>query len=409
MARGKYKEKSKNPQTTNNQKAITEDNDLTVIRYQEEDIEKNKVNENHFFDNGLIYEQVGFITKFLIMSYIFAVLQGGILYKYNSISEIMPNYFVTLIILYYVAIIFQNKTLNLDNIKSSFFNFVGIITLYNIFLLYNPFNMIEISSDYFLSNILYFYLSFLIITFDYKFYDKIVFIINIFFGLIEKTKKEIMMPLLTTFLIILMTSIIIANIYIMFDFDEFMFLIILYIGARIYVLIAMTLFMIFLFSKFTINVKNNSNNQKQYVKLRSIVEKFEKLIETFIKWFLELFKIEKINSFSLMTKDGTINKLNTLTTILTKIAPFILLTILVSSKAYYPVNYSIENEKYCINKGISNDSKIIKLKNGNILLSENNQWNEVACEREKNELKMNTFKISNVINGARTILKNIDN
>lgn len=337
-----------------------------------------------------MFTSVGLVIFFLIylnMHYIFSEM-------FNRFS------ILCVIICYYINIIIDTR--NMKDLKSVILNFIGIIGLYNIFLVYNPLEMVEMSSIYFISNIFYFYISFLIISFDYNFYKIIDFFIDCILGLINSSQKR---PIITCVWIAAFTCLITllfskyVNATVMSTVFEYS--------------IAMVI-CLFFYGKLNIKITKPKKVPKLYTLIKTIIKKCENFINDLTLWILDIFKVEKIKGSVIMKENGIKNKIDFLVTLKNMIVFFIakimlpLLLFYYSNTNAFNALYFIDNSGYCqsvssnemdVTELNSNkDFKMAILKNDNILVMnevKNNDkidvvyFQEIECHRPILKLKIN--------------------
>lgn len=351
---------------------------MTKVSEQEKEIELHRLKN---IAGSFLWLNLGIIVVFII----FLMLVGA----FKSLKYWAILFFI---IPYYLNIVRIHK-FNVKTIKYIFVNILSISAIYNILLTFNNFifNMIELSSNYLVSNIAYFYISFLIITFNYKFYNKISFMVDIFFGLVLKAKSNPFYIITLTFFSSLIIISVITTIMSILNFDNMMMLKTLFIMSGSVILLNL-ISMIYYVASFNYKDYTHENHKL----LKNWLVGFENIINKFTDWFIEIFKIDKIENGEIINNKGKLNVINAITLLISKFVPIIILLFLISSNAYY-ATYAYKNNGYCENTEkvniLNNNSKIIELRNGDILFI----YDTYKVKQYKCKLKPIDFKLKTEI------------
>lgn len=355
--------------------------------------DKKYKNENNEISKDLTeYKLPIFVKTFFSVLLTFCVL----LFLTNSSffvkSIFLYSYLCPLIgiFLYYLYLAFISQ--KIETARSIFLNFGCIISLYNIFLLLNPLSMVRISSEYLVSNIFYFYISFLIVSFDFKIYEKIVFIVKVAFGMFGFFRNKAKFIPYSAFLFVLL-SIASGFIDILLHINDSRNDFIKMLSDRSY--FWFYLYVIFLITNFLSYKLNFSKilDTLFFVKMNSLVNKLEKKIDVAIHFFLCIFKVEKLEPIALSDKKEKVKMSNIIFFTTIKIfIPFVLYGAYNDNSIY--LMYLEKNKGYCINKNISNNDNIIKLNfinNNNILFINiaDLTLKEEECKKEPINIKLN--------------------
>lgn len=335
-----------------------------------------------------------------VLSYIsfYVTILGFFLFSiFLSVNDFELNYklFIWFIPIYYFSMLLIYGY----SIKELTLNFLSIITIYNFALEFNPLKMVEISSDYYISNILYFYLSFLIVTFNFKLYERLSNGIDILFGqlIYLRANPYIAYPILGFTLFMYTWAAII--IFKLANFHEMV--------IPTFVFLFWSTVILLLFSMI-IDVKREKKSSKilSYIEKKEKITKYEDKINKAVSSFLDIINIKRFGDLK-DEKNDKIEKikgsriririlLHIILIKITKLYPLLLLIILTNNYAYYGM-YLEKNEKYCkeVDKEIYEKSLIVKLKDGDILRMDNDIekkysfiLNQISCEKQKNLIKV---------------------
>ena len=366
-------------QKKHSEKSLSLNNQIATTQTDNEEIKK--------IDNDFI-NKIVFVMSFLIV----CCILNNIIFKYKEIvfTDLSYGVLLFLIAIYYANIIIHN--FNISAFKSIILNFLSVIGLYNIAIIWNPMNMPELSSSYFISNIIYFYASFWILTINYNLYEKLDFCIDFIFGMWNLLIHNFFIAALLITAAIMILSYIFPF-YVNPFFLEAMLIIFLFYA-----------FLSFVFYRFN-RVEKNHNN---YKKTKKLIQKTESFINAMVSWLLDIFKVEKMNHTQMFKKDGIKSLKDFLISIknmsiffLVKIIPLVIIIALYETNTYYMMYVEL-NEGYCknIKKETVEDelveSKIIKLKNDNVFkvvipenfksdtkgIAEKFKYQEMKCDQE---------------------------
>lgn len=307
--------------------------------------------------------------------------------------ELNYKLFIWFIPAYYISMLFMYGY----SIKEMTVNFLSLITIYNFALEFNPLNMIKISSDYYISNVLYFHISFLIVTFNFKIYERLSNFIDIIFGQLTYLRAYpcIAYPALAFTLI--MYTLVVILIFKLANFPE----IIIPIFALLFWL---TMFILFISMITDIRRDKKSSKLLSYLEKKEKTTKYEDKINKAVTSFLDIINIKRLGDQNDHTKSKkeklkeskTKILLHTVLIKITKLYPLLMLIILTNNYAYYGM-YLEKNEKYCkeVNQEIYKNSLIVKLKDGDVLRMDKdieNKYsfilNQISCEKQKNLIKV---------------------
>lgn len=381
---------------------ISENLKKTKINNNIEESIKLKNNEDYKINHKL-KSKVFFAVIFL---YVYLLL-GVMIDNRISIGEnIDKNIFFYLVLLYYANILIEDYSIKSFN--SVILNFLSVIGLYNIILIFNPLEMLELSSSYLFSNVIYFYISFWILSINYNLYEKLVFCTELIFGFLDFFKKYYVILFLITL------GLLLIGIYFLPYYKE----------IKIIDILKQSLFSLYIILMIYLKDVNKYKNHFKYKLVKNILKEIEKYIDSIVIWFLDIFKVEKISHTKMIKDDGIKNIKDLLITIknisvflIVKIIPVILIIKYYNTNLYYTLYDEINNE-YCVNieqeifRDELVDSHIIKLKNDNVLkliLPEqyktdigNNKsiegvnefkYEEIRCERKMKTLNIDVSKI----------------
>lgn len=395
MSKGKTKKSNKHI-TKNQINFISEENGEKILELKNEENNKVTVATNENNDLRFKVSLITFIFGIMYISQYIIPLEISLqlFFTGSRTYSIFSNkdFFFLMMVFYYISIIVYEKTLN--SLKSVILNVIGMIGFYNLLLSYNPLSMVEISSDYFISNILYLYLSFLLFSLDFNISKKLIFLIDIIVVFLNKIKT---ISKIKVVLLILLIGMFIR--YCMKNNGELI--------IPIITLSTLSIFIILFKEK--ISYKDTDN----YLKLRDQLGELRKFeyLEKIIEWILEIFKIEKLKPLKSTNGKDKLNKINIFFIVFVKyIMPYNILLMYYEFNYEYYNMYKISNGNYCIiaEDKIKNENvQIIKLKNGNILKPRekveyidvemygnivkkpktNHYLTEQSCEKEKINIK----------------------
>lgn len=346
----------------------------------------NEINKNSKDDSNEI-------TKIFVNNYINFIgslcVYFTILISIRMLTETVEFLSYEIILLcithYYVFryILYDNTQ---EEKKSIILNILGVISLYNIFIALNPLAFIELSSSYTITNIFYFYISFFIFTMGWNLYEKLIFLVKLIYGLLNKSNKSVKDLLISIIFFTMAVTYPLALISFMYD--------LIHIKKYIYLTCAtiISLTIIFFFISLIIYYKTDQGNKNISALYKNIIKRIEnnkKEINNKNNWFVEVFNIKKVSNIKFIDLKMTSNIFNDKKNMLMFLLRYLPIVIFISItiKDNYYMLYS-ENNKICINEELNNKN-IIKLKNENVLIEKikNNEvyLTEMFCKKKNIE------------------------
>lgn len=320
-------------------------------------------------------------TKLALLLFVFFSIFFNYINTVNGIVYIIISHYIILIIL-------QIK--NPKELSNIVINFLGLISLYNILLSLNLLNMTELSSDYIVSNLVYFNMSFLLLSFGYNFYEKILFIIDSIFEISQYHTVEIIFLAIEIILILLI----------------FVLFLILPINNGVqnvsHIVYGYLSFIIFLSIIIFIYIKFNKNNLS-YKKIKEGIINNQNKISKYNDLIIDVLNIASLKKeiylyttiysvIKLDVKEEIFKAIKIILNIFSnvfKIFPLFILTIALLNNKYLLIYF--EENKECLNENLKNEL-IIKLKNNNVLIEklENGKFylKELPCEREPKKIEI---------------------
>ena len=382
MAKGKYKEKSKNSKMIDNNKSTTE-TELCNNRIYVEDV-------NNEIESVIKYKT--------ILSYVFFYITifGFILFTY-VVSELDLNYtiFIYFIPVYYLSML----KLYGYTIKEITINFVCILSFYNFFLEFNPLNMIEVSSNYYISNILYFYISFIIVSFNFKIYERLSNVLDIIYGQLIYLKSNPLIAYPILGITLFFYSWAAAIIFKLLNFHEIVSLI---LGLLLWIIIAILFIcMLYHWKK----QKKEKYTILKYLEKKINLKRNEEKINKSISYLLDIINIKRLGETKKIEHEEKEERdklrifIHVALIKITKLYPIIVFIMLMNNYSYYGM-YLIKNETYCkksekVNEQINENTLIVKLKNGDVFRSLKDPekkysfiLDQIPCETKKYVLKV---------------------
>lgn len=289
---------------------------------------------------------------------------------------------VSFVCLYYLVVYFLNR--KMDNIISlCFLNFMRVVVIYNILMHFNWFKIPLLSQTYFVSNILYFYVSFLMASYSYKIYDFFSFLGSYLLSLIEGLTKS----MLKFFVLILIPYFVISYVIIWIGVHSQNSNISLYYDKIFWISIFVIMFFA-VFCKYNVGFLNKIHIKTVYFESKY---KLKEKIDEKTEYILNFFKMSRIPDLKLINEDKKLLIPSSIFYIVVKI--IVPLWILMFYSAGFQYFYYYEtNNNYCTN--LDYNTGIIKLYNGNVILSDSNFLKEVNCEKEKISIEISIAKLA---------------
>lgn len=336
-----------------------------------------------------IQRKIKDIKNIIIAVFMFSICSMFFKYVY------FVDGFVYMVILYYIILILL-KIKNPEDIGKIIVNFLALISLYNILLSLNLLNMIEVSSSYIISNFIYFYISFLIVSFGYNFYEKILFLIDAMVEISEYEKDELIFIYLDMITILFSFVLLIA---LPINNGTLSFSSILYTYITIVVL----------FLILTCVIVKLRKNRYSNTTLKCKVEENENTINRLNNFMKEILNMEHIvtKDYNYITYlnlklDDIENKKKCRILILQIIAyffatiikftPLLFMIVYLVGNSYLTIYYKKNTE--CLNDNLKGEA-IIELKNNNVLIERMDKGKyylkEVPCKRADENFEIKRF------------------
>lgn len=350
-------------------------------------LENNQVSENYAVlgntmladkgDNfGLFVppkNRLKFICIFFLILVLSKLFYFFLIKNFNAPNPLLDyKYILCPIIFYYLNLLYLN--FNTTGITLVGLNITLTFATYKQLLSSNPFDMYEVSSAFFISNIYYFYISFFFFALNYRFFIKLSFINDLLFEFIELTKRNVAKAWFFIMLLLITYGLFFPTVFKAETTVNF------FIG------LFCLAFVIYYIGYLRIGLSNI--NRSIYLRIKYFLESKEELINIFSDWIHKITKVEKINQPLLVNEKGFINYRNLIIFIFAKIFALYLLTLAYNTNFYYFMYGSINNE-YCQgNEVVNKNSIIIKLKNGNALIHVDGEYKEITCIKKTKELKI---------------------
>jgi hypothetical protein len=311
--------------------------------------------------NKIVYNKdISFIPIFFLVSI------TPILFLISFLNINIFNFIVGVISIYYTytTILKYKETKKLTvAIQYTFFNILCLLAVYNFLLALNPFQMLELSSKYKITNILYFYLSFLIVTFDYNIKHKLLMLHDVLFEALVKTKDfGIFLTIVYTTCLFFPIPFYLLLAMFFTEYNEKLEAITLGLKFCGYLFAIMCVIKLFFYVKYRKLSENEI--EKKYTNNIVNIDKLENVTINMDSFITDIFKLTKLNKIRIIRDDSTINCFNLFVTILTKYMTFIAVAILFIFNGYYDT-YKINNEKIF---ECAEHNTIILLNNGNVVV-----------------------------------------
>lgn len=341
-------------------------------------------------------------TNLLIKSGLLMIFLIGVFMfltkKFNFIvSEYLADYrtFLVIILIYYIYVSIVNR--HTEGIfKTVIFNFLGIIGLYNILILFNPFRMTQLSNDYWISNILYFYISFLFVSFDFKIYEKLSFITGCCFSLMKISTKNVLKVIFVFLIYASLWGYFVASIWVLsfmsdkpitpnvFYMPEALLIIPLLLTIATYLIVG---------AGFFFYIKDDKEKSLYFLMSTQWAGRLEKTINTKIEWLINILKIERIKSPPLLKNKKKIDYINMTIFMYVKIIIFHFICLLYTTDLIF-FTYKQPNNGYCQDAGFKDDTAIIKLSNNNVFVVDGKSLQEKKCEQklERIDIKIANYR-----------------
>lgn len=303
-------------------------------------------------------------------------------------DQSMINCLLAFIVFYYMHFHMLNKSKR--DAVVVLLNAGAIYPTYKFLLEHNPLDMIELSSNYQITNILYFYTSFVAVTISLNSYKKIIYAANTFFDILKITETvNGLFKVILLYFTTIPTIIIICIFYIKYMENKNQNL------SDVTTLFNIMFFSIYIIP-LTITIYSIFRNlvKKDY-KIRdrviNLIQRYENKINS-----LE-YSIYKHFNYDMMKNTEFFSgvKLHIINIIMTMFIRYgILLSLFVAhySMTNYYFFYTITNDEYCIN--IEKNASIVKLENGNVLklIKKDNgplYFTEYECKKKMRNIKVN--------------------
>lgn len=364
--------------------SLKEDSNKNIINNDE------KINESNFgkeiVESDNFENAIKTMNPFFSFSILFAVVAVCFffinLFVVTKLLDFAIGYktFVLLICSYYLVIYLFNR--KMENIISlCIFNFMGMIALYNILMHFNLFQSPLLSQTYFVPNILYFYMAFLIASYSYKIYDFFAFlgllILSLIDGLTKTPIKSFAIISIIYFIFsytIIWIAVFSKNLSISFLYEN-----IFLISIIIAVLLA-------IISKYNVELLTKVYKKTVYFESKY---RLKERIDGKTEYILKLFEMSKIPNLKLLNKDKKLLIPTSIFYILIKIIMPLWIVMYYSAGFQYFYYYE-SNNNYCVN--LDKDDEIIKLYNGNVITHVLRNFQEVNCEKEKIHVELSIKK-----------------
>jgi hypothetical protein len=231
--------------------------------------------------------------------------------------------------------------------------------------------MVEVSQEYPISNIFYFYGSFLLISFNNQIFKKLIIFAMLTIKLINFIKKDpkMLVPIL---IFPIIYGVMLLKLHFILNMTIKIMICVLYLFVTVYV---------------PKKILKNIDNEKIYLKIKDFLSDYAERIIELWSWFMELLHIKDLKELTFKYDDGSLNKKNIIIFLLVKVVLCYALIALYKNNVYYAI-YAIKNDGYC--KNIDEQKMIIKLKNGNVLIVDEDKkyFKEVDCTKEMKTIEI---------------------
>lgn len=363
-----------------------------TINNKLQELAQNAVDESDKHDKFFV-KKVLFTSLIMFISIILAVATRLIVGDKNMI-------FVSIVLIFFYYMYEYLKQKTTENFVMNASNAIALCALYQMILSINPLKMPQLSSDYGITNILYLYLSFFIITILLGFHKRLINIVNGFTEYLNLTKSIIG----TAKTILLSYALMLPSMFLVICYAKYEgnnskdlnILAIMMATVFLSMYIGPCIALINLMVRVILKIIKVENNTKDWLitkinKSKVCLDAIENVI-----YNVTPIRKNKSNEDELIEKDPSklFNIFDSFINIFIRYAMLLSFFVYYFSMTNYYYFYTEKNNGYCENTNLNNDDLIFKLNDDNVYKliyngSEMKSFKPEKCNRVLNELKYN--------------------